>query len=516
MNDTDPFSNYDSDIFVIQTPKQVDRGALMARYSRSNKSMRDIYKEEFEPNENRGKEFYDRVFASYGDDSVAELGYAQIAVENISNIAAQFIEDSRIGLSYLEKSSRYVKMDKFYTPVNISTLFYDIYTDTCKESLKVYNKACTQIDKYLREKFPEESLDYENVKNPKLVYNSVIKAKMLDITRGLLPASIHTNLGISGNARSFEYLILKMKSSDISEINMLGSKIYDELQKTISPFLTRVNSPYGIKQQMYMKNLKKNVEVLLNKHITEISEPSEKSIGQDDMYYKNYVRCIESDVQLIAETNILTALFYECVDTNISYEAIRQWIMKLTITQRRKLLIQIMQTLRENRRFKLPRAFENSMWRFEIISSYAVYRDLHRHRLLTFHRQKFNPSLGYYIPDEISDISMHKEFVDVMYNSINAYNKIYKTLPNEAQYVLNFAFNYRYQIYVNFRELSHIIELRTTPQGNPEYRIICQKMFEEIRKTSKFLSSFINFVDTKEYPLERLKAEIRTDKKLNS
>src|SRR5574342_32937 len=106
------FSNVDDSVFAITTPRQVDRGALMSRYSRTDKSMRRIFLDEFLSNENRGEEFYNKVLIEYGDDSVAELGIAQIAIEGISNIAVKKIEDRRIGLSYLEKSSRYVAWDK--------------------------------------------------------------------------------------------------------------------------------------------------------------------------------------------------------------------------------------------------------------------------------------------------------------------------------------------------------------------------------------------------------------------
>ena len=106
------FSNSDKNVFAVITPRQVDRGALMSRYSRTDKSMRKIFLDEFLKNKKRGEEFYDRVLLEYGDDSVAELGIAQIAVEGLSNIAVKKIEDRRIGFSYLEKSSRYVSWDK--------------------------------------------------------------------------------------------------------------------------------------------------------------------------------------------------------------------------------------------------------------------------------------------------------------------------------------------------------------------------------------------------------------------
>ncbi|MGH9974046.1 MAG: FAD-dependent thymidylate synthase, partial [Nitrososphaeraceae archaeon] len=133
------FSNSDRAVFAITTPRQVDRGALMSRYSRTDKTMRRVFLDEFISNPNRGKEFYDRVLLEYGDDSVAELGEAQIAIEWISNIAAKNLEDRRIGLSYLEKSSRYVALDqkirgnyKYYREeLVMSSKFSDKYIQAC-------------------------------------------------------------------------------------------------------------------------------------------------------------------------------------------------------------------------------------------------------------------------------------------------------------------------------------------------------------------------------------------------
>jgi thymidylate synthase ThyX len=507
----EPFSNENSNVFVIKIPNEVDRGALMSRYSRSTKSMRQIYHDEFENNPNRGEEFYKKVFANFGDDSIAELCSTQIAIEDISNIAAQFIEDSRTGASYLERSSRYVTFDKFYVPEQLGDLT-DIYIEHCNNSIKTYNEMSEKVDSYLREQFPEESLNYEGVKNTKAVYNSTIKAKTLDIVRGILPSSILTNVAINGTGRYFEHLILKMKASNIPEVKRLGSKIQKELSSTIGPLLSRIDSPHGQSYQNYLINYNSRRKSHLTRHLDfgEIKE-----INQPDIY-ENYVKCLESDVQLISEINILTNIFYEVNDKGLSFDSIRTWLLSLSINQRRKLLSQIMSNLRQNRRHNLPRVFENSMWRFEIVSSYAVYRDLHRHRLLTFHRTEFNPHIGFYIPPEIKKLGLDVEFCDLMENSIKIYKHIYNRLPQLAPYCLNFAFNYRYQIFCNFRELAHIIELRTIPQGNPEYRIICQKMFKEVKNRSKFLSQFIKFADMNEYQLERLKSEIRTERKINS
>ena len=134
------FSNVDTAVFAIITPKQVDRGAL---------TMRRVFLDEFAMNPNRGEEFYRRVLLEYGDDSVAELGEAQAAVEGISNIVAKKIEDRRIGLSYLEKSSRYVAFDQkvggYYRYCReegiMASSHADRYLETCDHSFDVYSKS---------------------------------------------------------------------------------------------------------------------------------------------------------------------------------------------------------------------------------------------------------------------------------------------------------------------------------------------------------------------------------------
>jgi thymidylate synthase ThyX len=91
--------------------------------------------------------------------------------------------------------------------------------------------------------------------------------------------------------------------------------------------------------------------------------------------------------------------------------------------------------------------------------------------------------------------------------------KIGKKYPSQAQYVVNFAYNYPYFMHLNLREACHLIELRTVPQGHIDYREVAQKMFKEIKKVHPNLSKIIKFVDLKKYELERFESEKRTEEK---
>src|SRR6201988_3310892 len=163
------FTNLDRDTFGLKLPQEV-AGALFSRYSRSVKSLRRTFLDEFlgaseleltdllggqlaGDNDSaalkKARAFYERVLVGYGDDSVAQLGGAHIACENISNVAAKLLEDARIGIAPLEKSTRYVRFDQkdasgnylFYRePKIIASRHRDFYLDTMNLLFDTYSK----------------------------------------------------------------------------------------------------------------------------------------------------------------------------------------------------------------------------------------------------------------------------------------------------------------------------------------------------------------------------------------
>ena len=470
------FSNLDGSVFAIITPRQVDRGALMSRYSRTDKSMRRIFLDEFLNNKNRGEEFYKRVLLEYGDDSVAELGEAHIAIEGLSNIAVKKIEDRRIGLSYLEKSSRYVAWNKktngkyrFYRdPVLIDSRFADVYLDSCNLSFDVYSKNIDPMINYVREKYPIEKYSFKDskdgkeksfsklrqesdIKSANMIYRGSTKAKALDILRGLLPASTLTNVGITGNGRAFEYLLTILASSDLDEERELASKIKKELDTTIKSFVSRSDDKYGKAFQKYLKQIKKTSKSIVAKEIK-----SKKVLGM----MTKLVDC-ESEKKSIEK--ILTSIMYE-QSPSTSYQNILKQVKKLSKEKRIK-IINSFTNLRENRRHRPGRAFESVYYTFDLLNNFGMFRDFHRHRALTLERQLLTTDHGYNIPDEIKILGIDKNYKECMDKTKETFNKIRKKYPEQGQYVVNFAYNYPYFMKFNLREACHLIELRTVPQG---------------------------------------------------
>jgi thymidylate synthase ThyX len=496
--------------------------------------MRRIFIDEFLPNPNRGLEFYNRVLLEYGDESVAELGTAQCALEWISNISAQKIEDHRIGLSFLEKSSRYVAFDKkingvykyFRDEKIMSSVYADKYIESCDLAFETYSKNILPMHQYLKEKIPIDDLTFydsetktdnlfSHLKNSididsaKKIYNSSIKAKALDILRNLLPSSTLTNLAITGNGRALEYLLFNMNSSELEEIKKLGGLLYNELEKYIEPFIKRSKDKHSISYCNYLDNTEKSISRILNKDLYQKYD----KVSDNDLLV-NTSNNIKSfiDVKLLyhipnieAEIKLVASILHE-----YGRGLLMSFLLDLVTTfsgEKRHEIIRAYSHFRENRRHRPGRAFEVIDYSFELVTNYGMFRDLHRHRLLTMSRQLLSTKYGFDIPEEINELGIEKDYNDCMYHSGNTYKLISSTMPAEAQYAVNFAYRYPYFIKMNLREACHMIELRTTPQGHPDYRNACQKMYSLIKQVNPVISEGIKFVDMNSYDLERFKSE---------
>src|SRR5918998_2066099 len=394
------FSNTDRRVFAIITPRQVDRGALMSRYSRTDKTMRRIFLDEFIKNPNRGQEFYERVLLEYGDDSVAELGEAQVAIEGISNIAAKNIEDRRVGLSYLEKSSRYVsfnqKIGGYYRYARedriMSSSHADRYVEACDHSFDTYSKSIQPLQAFLKEREPIEHFSFfdsmsqkevpfgnlisdKDIEAAKRIYSMTIKAKALDVLRGLLPASTITNIGITGNGRAFEYLLTLMYGSKLKEVKSIAAQLFNELNAVIPSFIRRANDKYGQALQEYTAKTENAIGEFTRFHLSGIPPEEEPEP----------VRLIDYKDNFEAEVNVISAILYEQAQGQSLYR-ITNYVKSMPIEERNK-VIRAYTDFRTSRRHRPGRAFEMVDYTFELFTNFGIFRDLHRHRILTIERQ---------------------------------------------------------------------------------------------------------------------------------
>ena len=510
------FSNIQDDVFCITTPSQIDRGALMSRYSRSSKSMRRVFLDEFLNNENRGNEFYERVLVEYGDDSVAELGTAQVGIEGISNIAIQDIEDRRIGLSYLEKSSRYVSYvnnHSYYTGNDVAK-FGELYTNACDLAFESYDVCVSHVGPYLQEIYKLENYEFTDSTDGKIkpfhqlsdsrdiaiaerAYNRTLNAMTLDVCRGLLPAGTLTNVGITGNGRAFEYLICTMLASRNEETISFGKRLSAELGKVIGPFVRRATQKYGTRQVEYLQRLKALEDRWVPSTYPEKSHPT--------------ISLVTYEPRNKALNSVIAGLMYP--GGARQYGDMRL-VARNTPRGVKSAIIRSFAEARRNRRERPPRAFELTSYTFNILSNFGMFRDLHRHRILTMQRQPLTISHGYTMPQIFEDTSLSDIYKDTMQTCGETYREMAKHDMHAAQYVVNFAYRYNYMIRVNLRELCHIVELRTLPQGHEDYRYVARHLYNMVQKAHPELSYIIRFCDMNDYNMGRMGSEVRTASKV--
>jgi thymidylate synthase ThyX len=505
------FTNLDRPVFALRNLPEVVKGALFSRYSRTEKSLRRVLLDEFinQPDSGfdqlagtqagaddmvavrRAEEFYERVLVGYGDDSVAELAGAHLAVERVSTLAAKALEDSRIGISPLEKSTRYVRFDRpgpdgrhlYYRGPELDHPAYEQAADALFEA---YSSLIEPLTESIRAKFPPEAGETDRA------WRSATRAKALDMLRGLLPAGTLTNLGLFGNGRAFEYLITKMASHELPECRRLASDLHRELNLVIPSFVKRaIDERYGAPAAERMAKTRLATARLAKRSGRGGTGPS--------------VTLLEHDPD--AERKVVAAALFPHSEAG--------W--KELGGDPGEVLEAILGD-RANRRQRAPRALEHAEYLFEIVANFAAYRDLHRHRMLTQDRQLLGTSLGYDVPPGLAELGMDTRFKSAVEAAAGAHARLERDAgPAPAQYVVPIAFHVRWYFRVNLREIYHLCELRTTPQGHPDYRWVAQEMYRRVAEVHPRLARYARFVDMGPGDeLERRRSEQRLDEKLSA
>ncbi|MEM0128086.1 MAG: FAD-dependent thymidylate synthase [Thermoplasmatales archaeon] len=518
----DEFSNRNKDVFLINCERMIDRGALMSRYSRAKElDIRNLWDKEFKGDLMRGESFYERVFLEYGDESVAELVTAQVGIQNISNVLSKIIEEGRIGLSYLEKSSRYVsykeKRNGRYLYLDaesagIPQKYKAAYEQLSDLLFDLYAESLDEVTGYLKEEFPIDKTVFrladgsEASYNPsdgsssamRRAYESSIKSRALDEARFILPSSTLTNLGISGNARGFARMLERLKISRLKEAESAYESLINELRSVFPRLIDSVESPYGKENISYQIALKDLIPINLN--------AQRRS--------NDRVKLISCEEETSAINKVLSAFYFERVGG--TFPDIMDGVASMGVEQKVTVLERII-SLRKNRRQKLDRSFEHTSYTFHIITNFGAFRDLQRHRIMSLQRKGISAEYGFDIPPIISRMKeLREKYVNVMKQAESLYRELKKEAGMASQYVVPFAYRYPIVVTANLRELVYLTELRTTPQAHFDLRNLSREVVEQVRKVHPSLSHVFKFVNTEDQELGRLSAELRKEIKKDS
>jgi thymidylate synthase ThyX len=512
------FTNLDGPVFALIDLPEVVKGALFARYSRSPKSLRRLYLDEFAQGAEaprgaasaetagveRAEKLYERVFLEYGDDSVAQLGGVHLACEQASQLLAKVLEWGRLA-AYLEQSTRYVPYDdrpggrwRYHVPDEVIAAGPDLtnrYGAVLDRAFETYARWLGPMQEFFRDLYPQSSEDSD------FVYKMTIRAKACDTLRALLPAATRSNVGIFATAQAYEQLLLRMRADPLAEVQQYADLILTELRKVIPAFLTRVDLPErGGRWSEYLRRIRQETTELGTELLAGVTPASREEVTLTDF---------DPD----GEIKVVAAVLYAASD--LPDDQLLDEARKMNVEERARVLRGYVGE-RLNRRHKPGRAFERTSYRFDVLCDYGAFRDLQRHRLLTLEWQPLSPAHGYEVPPEVEAAKALDDWTAVMEGSAGLYERMQEAgLGAAAQYSVPMGYRIRFYMDMNAREAMHLIELRTTPQGHPVYRRVCQEMHRLIADQAghRAIAQAMQFVDHSKVELERLESERRTDMK---
>jgi thymidylate synthase ThyX len=511
------FTDVDGPVFALTGLPEVVKGALFARYSRSPKSLKRLFLDEFaeklaetsgagadaaDVRVGRAESLYERIFVEYGDDSIAQLGGVHLACEQASQLLCKVLEWGRLA-GYLEQSTRYIQYNdrpggrwRYILPPEIGGgRFEERVSTTLDAAFETYSGLLEPMQAFFRERFPQQPED------PDGVYRSTIRAKACDTLRGLLPAATRSNVGIYASGQSYEQMLIRMRAHPLAEVRAYADLMLVELRKVIPAFLSRVDVPdRGGAWSAYLSATREGSR-----------EIAEKYLGGVEPGPRGEVTLTDYDPE--GETKVVAAALYAV--SELPDDRLLSLAHSMSAQERANVLEAYVGD-RGNRRHRPGRAFERTSYRFDILCDYGAFRDLQRHRLLTLEWQPLSTRHGSEMPAEIREAGFEEGWAVVMESAAELFTELRDAGVSEAaQYVVPMAYRIRFVMQMNAREAMHLIELRSSPQGHPAYRRIAHEMHRLIGEQAahRAIADAMTFVDRSDVDLERLEAERRTEAK---
>ncbi len=532
-------SSADANIFAIKGMNGM-AGAAYARYSRAKGGFREVLLKEFIEEGNidpkHADELIQRILIAYGDDSVGELEGAHVSFEQITMLAAKEIEDRRIGGSPIEQSTRYVLYDqkddqgnwKYYRgPEVINTPFGKQYIETMDFIFQTYADLVEPMRAHLESQKPlteaeydingdgvkeklSELTDEKHIKAFKQTYTFDLRAKACDILRSLLPIATLTNVGLFGNGRFYQGLISYLITSEIPENHKIAEGAQEALKEIIPQYIRRAaRSEYNAKNNKNMFALAKELFADKQSELDEL--PHFMLMDRGEAFLEKRIRhegvSAHDALNEQEEISMLAAMLYPYC--RLSLTELRTAVDHMDRAQRSRIAHTYIGE-RKTRRDRPGRALEDGYTNnFDMVTNFGVYKDLQRHRMNTQTRQLFTTKLGFFYTPELEAIGALDKIKAVVDKSDQLFDEMVKVDPLLAQYAPLHGHYIRWYMGFNDREAMHMLELRSTPQGHPNYRLAAQKMHTLIEARNERKSGAMTFVDHNDYYWSRADSEAK-------
>ena len=508
------FTDLHGPVFALMHLPEAVKGAMFARYSRTTKSLRRLFLDEFadevgdavtstETGRARAARLYESVFVEYGDDSVAQLGGVHLACEQSSQLLAKALEWGRLA-AYLEQSTRYMRYDDrpggrwraTIPPELEGTELEAGYRGLLDETFDLYDRMYDPLREHFEAKHPKQEHDSD------FVYRQTIMAKTCDALRLLLPAGTRSNLGIYATGQSYEQLLMRLAVHPLAEMREYGALMKPQLDAVIPEFLKRVDvAERGVAWSTYWRDVRERTEDLAAKLLNGV--PAEE---------RPVVTLTDHDPE--GELKVTAAVLYAAGD--LPDDQLLDVVRAMGADARAEIL-RASVGARANRRHKPGRAWERTDYRFDVVCDYGAFRDLQRHRPLTIEWQRLTPALGFEVPPDVEESGLGADWTRAMERSRETHDEIAAAgLLDAAQYAVAMAYRIRFVMQMTAREAMHLTELRSQPAGHPAYRKVAQEMHRAIAAVHPAIGEAFAYISYDDVDLERLEAERRTEANRNA
>ncbi|MFA6460688.1 MAG: FAD-dependent thymidylate synthase [Candidatus Woesearchaeota archaeon] len=413
----------------------------------------------------KARAFHERYVIGYGHASIAEGDMIRIYTEGVSQLATKFLESAVLG-AYQEKSTRYVSFEKNALVVPPTLRYSEEFSrriDTFHQKImEDYAASNVEVRSFLEEKvFKRENFE------KKAVYESTVRAKMLDITRYFLPLSVQTSLGMTMSARTLRDHISFLLSQPLEEVQLIGYNMLVEGLMVSPSLLSHIDvNQHTVKRDIRMQDLAQ-----------ELGFQSEQSpvAGRE----KNAVHLI-SPVEF--PENYLAAAFL-AEYSNQRFSEILSRVRTLPPTAKEHIFDAYLKD--RGAHDAMGKAAELGLLVFDLVLDNGAFRDLARHRKGTILRQRFSPEHGFELPEFIEEpeLSFVKErYERAMEYSYSIWKDVAFQMPEQAQYLALMGHKVQYTYAADPRQMAYLIPLRTQEGGHHSYRTLTQEMFREMQR----------------------------------
>ena len=439
-----------------------------AKTSRAPESFREIAAE---LSDEQSAKFHEKWVVGYGHASVAEHAVLHFAFENVSRIAIETIESSRLA-SYTEKSTRYQKWGQadFTIPPELDGHpLRDEFIETVRFLFSTYAESLDPVKNLILEKSPRRENESDEA------YDRRIRSQYVDRCRFILPAAANANVGMTANARVVEMIIRKMLSHPLAEVRQIGEKM-KEVAKAETPTLVKYADavPYFVETVQEL-----NLESGGLPPIVQEQAPA----------LQNWCDLIDYDKD--GEKKILAAALYRF--NEISFTDALAHIESLSQEEKAALADALLKRLS---RYDVPlRELEYSTYTFDLVMDQGAYAEFKRHRMMTQTPQRLSTRLGYTIPRLLTEAGFGLKYEAAMQSAIQMYEKLYAFNPDVAQYIVPNGFNRRVLAQFNLREAFAFCQLRSAANAHFSIRRVAQKMYEEMARVHPLLTKYMKLHD---------------------